>query len=162
MIDFAELLLRTLELFRDNPEILAQYSQRFQAILVDEFQDTNTIQYAWIRLFAGENTAVLAVGDDDQSIYGWRGAKVENIQQFSQDFKDTQIIRLEQNYRSTSTILDAANALIMHNNSRMGKDLWTAGAAGEKIILISAFNELEEARIVTERIMDGNKSGHEC
>ncbi|PWY56432.1 DNA helicase II [Legionella qingyii] len=153
VIDFAELLLRTHELLRDNPEILNHYRQRFQAILVDEFQDTNTIQYAWIRLLAGEHTAVLAVGDDDQSIYGWRGAKVENIQQFSQDFKNTQIIRLEQNYRSTATILDAANALITHNNSRMGKDLWTNGATGEKIIIYSAFNELEEARFVCERIM---------
>lgn len=153
VIDFAELLLRTHELLRDNPEILNHYRQRFQAILVDEFQDTNTIQYAWVRLLAGEHTAVLAVGDDDQSIYGWRGAKVENIQQFSQDFKNTQIIRLEQNYRSTATILDAANALITHNNSRMGKDLWTNGAIGEKIIVYSAFNELEEARFVCERIM---------
>jgi DNA helicase-2/ATP-dependent DNA helicase PcrA len=153
VIDFAELLLRTHELLRDNPEILAHYRNRFQAILVDEFQDTNTIQYAWIRLLAGEETAVLAVGDDDQSIYGWRGAKVENIQQFSKDFKETQIIRLEQNYRSTATILEAANRLITNNNSRMGKDLWTAGSAGEKIVVYSAFNELEEARFVTERIM---------
>ncbi len=153
VIDFAELLLRTHELLRDNPDILAHYRQRFQAILVDEFQDTNTIQYAWIRLLAGEHAAVLAVGDDDQSIYGWRGAKVENIQQFSHDFKDSRIIRLEQNYRSTSTILDAANALITNNNSRMGKDLWTAGSTGEKILLFSAFNELEEARFVSERIM---------
>lgn len=153
VIDFAELLLRTHELLRDNPAILAHYRQRFQAILVDEFQDTNTIQYAWIRLLAGEDAAVLAVGDDDQSIYGWRGAKVENIQQFSKDFKNTQIIRLEQNYRSTGTILEAANTLITNNNSRMGKDLWTAGSAGEKIVLYSAFNELEEARFVSERIM---------
>lgn len=153
VIDFAELLLRTHELLRDNPEILNHYRQRFQAILVDEFQDTNTIQYAWIRLLAGEHTAVMAVGDDDQSIYGWRGAKVENIQQFSQDFKNTQIIRLEQNYRSTATILNAANALITHNNSRMGKDLWTDGATGEKILVYGAFNELEEARFVCERIM---------
>jgi DNA helicase-2/ATP-dependent DNA helicase PcrA len=152
VIDFAELLLRTHELLRDNPELLASYRHRFQAILVDEFQDTNTIQYAWIRLLAGEHAAVMAVGDDDQSIYGWRGAKVENIQKFSDDFKNTQIVRLEQNYRSTSTILDAANALINNNNSRMGKALWTAGATGEKIIVYSAFNELEEARFVSERI----------
>ena len=153
VIDFAELLLRTHELLRDNPEILAHYRQRFQAILVDEFQDTNTIQYAWIRLLAGDQAAVLAVGDDDQSIYGWRGAKVENIQQFSKDFKETKIIRLEQNYRSTGTILEAANILITNNHSRMGKDLWTAGSAGEKIVVYSAFNELEEARFVSERIM---------
>lgn len=152
VIDFAELLLRTHELLRDNPDLLDHYKQRFQAILVDEFQDTNTIQYAWIRLLAGDNTAVLAVGDDDQSIYGWRGAKVENIQQFSRDFKNTSIIRLEQNYRSTGTILNASNALITNNNSRMGKDLWTAGGTGEKIVVYSAFNELEEARFVSERI----------
>lgn len=159
VIDFAELLLRTHELLRDNPDLLAHYRQRFQAILVDEFQDTNTIQYAWIRLLAGEHASVMAVGDDDQSIYGWRGAKVENIQQFSKDFKNTQIIRLEQNYRSTSIILDAANALITNNNSRMGKNLWTAGALGEKIIVYSAFNELEEARFVSERIMMEINSG---
>ncbi|HAU3960091.1 TPA: DNA helicase II [Legionella pneumophila] len=152
VIDFAELLLRTHELLRDNEEILAHYRERFQAILVDEFQDTNTIQYAWIRLLAGDHTAVLAVGDDDQSIYGWRGAKVENIQQFVHDFKDTQIIRLEQNYRSTAMILNAANALIHNNSTRMGKELWTAGSEGEKILVYSAFNELVEARFVTERI----------
>jgi DNA helicase-2/ATP-dependent DNA helicase PcrA len=152
VIDFAELLLRTHEVLRDNPELLTHYQQRFQAILVDEFQDTNTIQYAWIKLLAGNGAAVLAVGDDDQSIYGWRGAKVENIQQFSRDFKGTRVIRLEQNYRSTSTILDAANALITNNSARMGKELWTAGSTGEKILVYSAFNELEEARFVTERI----------
>ncbi|MFA6301714.1 MAG: DNA helicase II [Legionella sp.] len=152
VIDFAELLLRTLELLRNNPEILAHYQQRFQVILVDEFQDTNTIQYAWIKLLAGEHAAVMAVGDDDQSIYGWRGAKVENIRQFSRDFNGAQIIRLEQNYRSTGTILEAANALITNNNSRMGKDLWTAGALGEKIFVYCAFNELDEARFVVERI----------
>ncbi|MBA2651494.1 MAG: DNA helicase II [Tatlockia sp.] len=152
VVDFAELLLRTHELLRDNPELLASYRQRFQAILVDEFQDTNTIQYAWIRLLAGEHASVMVVGDDDQSIYGWRGAKVENIHKFSQDFQNTQVVRLEQNYRSTSTILDAANALINNNNSRMGKSLWTEGGIGEKIIIYSAFNELEEARFVSERI----------
>lgn len=152
VIDFAEILLRTHELLRDNPEILAHYRHRFQAILVDEFQDTNTIQYAWICLLAGNGASVMAVGDDDQSIYGWRGAKVENIHQFSRDFTNTRMIRLEQNYRSTSTILNAANALITNNNARMGKELWTAGDAGEKIVLYSAFNELDEARFVSDRI----------
>ncbi len=164
VIDFAELLLRTHELLRDNVPLLAHYQQRFQAILVDEFQDTNTIQYAWIKLLAGEHAAVMAVGDDDQSIYGWRGAKVENIQRFSRDFPQTQLIRLEQNYRSTATILDAANALITHNRSRMGKALWTAGQSGEKIVVYSAFNELEEARFVSERILieiDRGRSAHE-
>lgn len=152
VIDFAELLFRTHELLRDNDEILTHYHQRFQAILVDEFQDTNTLQYAWIRLLARQGASVMAVGDDDQSIYGWRGAKVENIQQFSRDFSNTMMVRLEQNYRSTSTILSGANALINNNQSRMGKELWTAGAAGEKIVLYSAFNELDEARFVSERI----------
>ncbi|KTC65560.1 DNA helicase II [Legionella adelaidensis] len=153
VIDFAEILLRCYELLRDTPSILEHYQQRFRSILVDEFQDTNTMQYAWIKLLATKNTAVMAVGDDDQSIYGWRGAKIENIQRFSQDFPHTQIIRLEQNYRSTATILDAANALITNNESRMGKDLWTEGAVGEKIQVFSAFNELEESRFVSERIL---------
>jgi len=152
VIDFAEILLRAHELLRDNAQLLAHYQQRFQAILVDEFQDTNTIQYAWIRLLAGDRAFVMAVGDDDQSIYGWRGAKIENIQRFSRDFANTLIVRLEQNYRSTSTILNAANALITNNSSRMGKDLWTDGKSGEKIVVYSAFNELEEARFVSERI----------
>ncbi|KTD22958.1 DNA helicase II [Legionella londiniensis] len=152
VIDFAELLLSCHELLRDNPELLHHYQERFQAILVDEFQDTNSIQYAWVRLLAGENTSVMAVGDDDQSIYGWRGAKIENIQRFTRDFKCAEIIRLEQNYRSTATILMAANSLIENNQARMGKNLWTAGAQGEKIVLYSAFNELEEARFISERI----------
>ena len=152
VIDFAEILLRCYEMLRDNPILLAHYQQRFQAILVDEFQDTNTVQYAWIRLLAGAKTAVMVVGDDDQSIYGWRGAKIENIQRFSQDFLNTEVIRLEQNYRSTATILDASNALITHNTSRMGKALWTAGKMGEKIVVYGAGNELDEARFVRERI----------
>ncbi|OGV51091.1 MAG: DNA helicase II [Legionellales bacterium RIFCSPHIGHO2_12_FULL_42_9] len=152
IIDFAELLLRTHELLRDNKELLAHYQQRFQAILVDEFQDTNAIQYAWIRLLAGDKASVMAVGDDDQSIYGWRGAKVENIQKFPHDFPNTQIIRLEQNYRSTETILNAANALINNNQGRLGKELWTKSKEGEKIVLYGAFNELDEARFVAERI----------
>lgn len=160
VIDFAELLLRTHELLRDNAELLAHYQQRFQAILVDEFQDTNTIQYAWIRLLAGDGAMVMAVGDDDQSIYGWRGAKVENIQQFSRDFHQAKVIRLEQNYRSTSTILDAANALITNNGSRLGKELWTAGGEGEKIIVYGAFNELDEARFVSDRISMAISNGH--
>lgn len=152
VIDFAELLLRCYELLRDNLDLLSHYQDRFRVILVDEFQDTNTIQYAWIQLLASEQASVMAVGDDDQSIYGWRGAKIENIHRFSRDFPQARIIRLEQNYRSTSTILEAANALITHNSSRMGKDLWTAGSQGEKIVIFSAFNELEEARFVIDRI----------
>lgn len=154
VVDFAELLLRCHELLRDNQELLTHYQSRFQAILVDEFQDTNTVQYAWIQLLAGGGATVMAVGDDDQSIYGWRGAKVENIQRFSDDFESAHVIRLEQNYRSTGTILSAANALITHNTSRLGKDLWTDGDDGEKITVYGALNELDEARFVSERIKD--------
>ncbi len=161
MVDFAELLLRAHELWLHNPTLLAHYQRRFQQILVDEFQDTNTIQYAWLRVLAGEQVPITAVGDDDQSIYGWRGAKIENIQQFSEDFANTELIKLEQNYRSTSTILTAANALIAHNSGRMGKNLWTDGEDGEQIALYAGFNELDEARYIVERIEDilqqGNK-----
>jgi ATP-dependent exoDNAse (exonuclease V) beta subunit len=120
-VDFAELLLRAHELWLNKPHILQHYRERFTNILVDEFQDTNNIQYAWIRLLAGDTGKVMIVGDDDQSIYGWRGAQVENIQRFLNDFPGAQTIRLEQNYRSTSNILSAANALIENNNGRLGK-----------------------------------------
>lgn len=159
-VDFAELLLRAHELFQKRPDVLAHYRQRFRHILVDEFQDTNAIQYAWLRLLAGESGKVFAVGDDDQSIYGWRGAKVENIHQFRKDLSDVQLIRLEQNYRSTATILKAANALIDHNTDRLGKELWTEGAQGEPIRLYGAFNELEEARFVVEQIRQWVNEGH--
>ena len=159
LVDFSEILLRTLELLRDNAEILAHYHQRFRAILVDEFQDTNAIQYAWVRLLTGADTVVMAVGDDDQSIYGWRGAKVEHIEQFMRDFPAVRCVRLEQNYRSTGNILSAANALIAHNDARMGKDLWTAADDGEKIIVYAAFNELEEARFVSERVNSAIEQG---
>lgn len=154
VIDFAELLLRSLELLRDNDELRAHYQRRFQHILVDEFQDTNAIQYAWLRLMAGENTPVFVVGDDDQSIYGWRGARIENIQHFERDFPATKVIRLEQNYRSTSTILKAANALIDNNQGRMGKELWTQGEEGELIKYYNAYNEKDEARFVVDRIQN--------
>ncbi|QKT03485.1 DNA helicase II [Ectothiorhodospiraceae bacterium 2226] len=152
MVDFAELLLRAHELWLHNPELLAHYQQRFRHILVDEFQDTNTIQYAWLRLLAGETGHVFAVGDDDQSIYGWRGARIENIHRFSKDLRAVHTLRLEQNYRSTGTILSAANALIAHNADRLGKNLWTAGGEGEPIRLYAAFNDLDEARFVVQRI----------
>ncbi|RMD79181.1 MAG: DNA helicase II [Gammaproteobacteria bacterium] len=152
LVDFAELLLRSYELLRDRPELLAHYRERFRHLLVDEFQDTNAIQYAWLRQLAGEGGRVFAVGDDDQAIYGWRGARVENIHRFAQDFPGTRILRLEQNYRSTATILEAANALIAHNPQRLGKELWTAGERGEPLELYAAFNELDEARYVVERI----------
>lgn len=160
MVDFAELLLRAHELFLQTPELLRHYQERFQHVLVDEFQDTNAIQYAWIRLLAGQSGNIFVVGDDDQSIYGWRGAKIENIHQFSRDFPNTQIIRLEQNYRSTATILSAANALIANNEGRLGKDLWTDGQKGEPITKYAAFNEVDEARFVVDRIRDWVDQGN--
>ncbi len=159
LIDFAELLLRAHELWLQRPDVLQHYQQRFQHILVDEFQDTNTIQYAWLRMLAGKQGKMFAVGDDDQSIYGWRGAKVENIQQFSKDFSKVLTFRLEQNYRSTGTILNAANALIEHNSERMGKNLWTNDGDGEPIQLYAAFNELDEAHYIAERIQDWADKG---
>ncbi|GAA4494484.1 DNA helicase II [Pseudaeromonas paramecii] len=152
LVDFAELLLRAHELWLHKPHILQHYQQRFAHILVDEFQDTNAIQYAWIRLLAGDRNHVMIVGDDDQSIYGWRGAKVENISRFLSDFKGARTIRLEQNYRSTATILSAANLLIANNAERLGKELWTDGAEGEPISVYAAFNELDEARFVVGRL----------
>lgn len=151
-VDFAELLLRTHEVLRDRPDLLHHYRERFQHILVDEFQDTNAIQYAWLRLLSGDADNLFLVGDDDQSIYGWRGARVENIQNFPLDYPNTQILRLEQNYRSTGNILDAANALIANNPTRLGKNLWTRQGTGEPIRRYVAFNEVDEARFVVERI----------
>lgn len=160
LVDFAELLLRANELWLKSPATLEHYRKRFRTILVDEFQDTNTVQYAWLRNLAGADIPVVAVGDDDQSIYGWRGAKIENIQRFSEDFAGAQTIRLEQNYRSTQTILSAANGVIAHNFGRLGKDLWTAGEQGEPIALYAGFNEQDEARFIVERaqswVDDGN------
>ena len=160
LVDFAELLLRAHELWLKSPETLAHYQERFNILLVDEFQDTNTIQYAWLRVLAGEAIPVVAVGDDDQSIYGWRGAKIENIQRFTQDFRDTQVVRLEQNYRSTKTILDAANGVISHNAGRLGKNLWTAGEDGEPIKLYAGFNEQDEARFIVEQIQGWTDDGN--
>lgn len=160
LVDFNELLLRAYELWANNPHLLKHYQERFQHILVDEFQDTNAIQYAWIRLLCNDNNRITIVGDDDQSIYGWRGAKIENIQQFENDFPDCKISRLEQNYRSTSTILKAANAVIAYNSDRMGKSLWTEGNEGEPITVYSAFNEQEEARFIAARIEDWVQQGN--
>jgi DNA helicase-2/ATP-dependent DNA helicase PcrA len=165
MVDFGELLLRSHELWLNNPALLAHYQQRFPFILVDEFQDTNTIQYAWLRVLAGNQCKVTAVGDDDQSIYGWRGAKIENIQKVETDFSEVQTVRLEQNYRSTKTILQAANAVIDNNSERLGKNLWTDGDKGEAIDLYAAFNEQDEARYIADRIQSWvNKGGNrsEC
>lgn len=159
LVDFAELLLRSYELLRDKPDILRHYQQRFSHILVDEFQDTNNIQYRWIRLLAGTGGKVMVVGDDDQSIYGWRGARVENIQNFLTDFPCTQTIRLEQNYRSGNLILEAANALIACNAGRLGKNLWTDSGDGEPVALYCAINDLDEARFVVSRIVSWQESG---
>ena len=152
LVDFAELLLRAHELLRDNAELLAHYRRRFQHLLVDEFQDTNAIQYAWLRLLAGGDGVPFVVGDDDQSIYRWRGARVEHIHQFQKDFPGTRVVKLEQNYRSTATILNAANAVIANNSSRLGKNLWTDGAEGEPIKVYSAYNERDEADVVIGRL----------
>lgn len=160
LVDFAEILLRAHEVLLEHPSVLAHYQQRFSNILVDEFQDTNSIQYAWLRLLTGDRSHMMAVGDDDQSIYGWRGAKVENLHKFLKDLPDAKTIRLEQNYRSTGTILKAANALIVNNSGRMGKDLWTDGEAGEEISIYTAFNELDEARFIAGKIGDWREHGN--
>ena len=160
LVDFADLLLKVHKLWMSHPEILAHYQQRFRCILVDEFQDTNAIQYAWVRLLAGKDNHVMIVGDDDQSIYGWRGAKIENIQRFCKDFSAVVTVRLEQNYRSTGTILKAANALIANNTGRLGKNLWTAGQEGERITVYAGFNDLDESRFLVNRINDWQKLGN--
>jgi len=152
LVDFAELLLRAYEVTKNNDKLRERYQERFHHVLVDEFQDTNEIQYQWIKLLAGKHKNIFVVGDDDQSIYGWRGAKVENILQFEKDFPGTKMVRLEQNYRSTSSILDAANAVIDNNDGRLGKNLWTEGDQGERVKVFASFNEVEEARFVIDRI----------
>ncbi len=159
LVDFGELLLRAHELWLNQPALLQHYQARFSYILVDEFQDTNTIQYAWLRVLSGGKVPVMAVGDDDQSIYGWRGAKVENIRQFSRDFAGAHTVRLEQNYRSTGNILKAANAVIENNNDRMGKSLWTSGDDGELIKVYAAYNEQDEAGYINDQICEWKKSG---
>jgi DNA helicase-2/ATP-dependent DNA helicase PcrA len=154
VVDFAELLLRAYELWRDNAELLAHYRRRFRHVLIDEFQDTNAIQYNWVKILVGSEGYPFAVGDDDQSIYRWRGARVENLQQFRRDFPTARLYRLEQNYRSTGAILAAANGLIANNAGRLGKNLWTSGERGDPIRLYAAFNERDEAEFVTHRIRD--------
>jgi DNA helicase-2/ATP-dependent DNA helicase PcrA len=159
VVDFAELLLRAFELWRDHPPLLAHYRARFRHVLVDEFQDTNLIQYAWLKLLTGSEGVPFVVGDDDQSIYRWRGARVENLQQFQRDFPATSLFRLEQNYRSTGIILAGANALIANNSARLGKNLWTSGEQGEPVRLYAAFNERDEADFVVNRIREWVKRG---
>jgi DNA helicase-2/ATP-dependent DNA helicase PcrA len=154
VVDFAELLLRAYELWRDQPALLQHYRTRFQNILVDEFQDTNAIQYKWLTLLAGPSGQPFAVGDDDQSIYRWRGARVENLNQFRRDYPQAVLYKLEQNYRSTGNILKVANALIANNAGRLGKNLWTSGSDGDRVKLYAAFNERDEADFVVNRIRD--------
>ena len=151
LADFAELLLRSYELWLKHPHMLEHYRSRFKSVLVDEFQDTNTIQYAWLKLLSQQASNVMVVGDDDQSIYGWRGARIENIHQFSKDFEAVRTIRLEQNYRSTQNILSAANALINNNSDRLGKELWSDGDLGDLIKVYSGYNDIDEARFIVER-----------
>jgi DNA helicase II / ATP-dependent DNA helicase PcrA len=159
VVDFAELLLRAYEIWKENPSLLEHYRTRFRHVLVDEFQDTNAIQYKWLTLLAGPSGLPFVVGDDDQSIYRWRGARVENLHQFRRDYPQAQLIKLEQNYRSTGTILKAANALIANNTGRLGKNLWTSGADGERVKLYAAFNERDEADFVVNRIRDWVERG---
>ena len=160
LVDFAELLLRAYELCRDHREIQAHYRSRFRHILVDEFQDTNTLQYAWLKVLAGDRGILFAVGDDDQSIYSWRGARVENMIRLEKDFRGCETVRLEQNYRSTGTILKAANGLIARNTGRLGKNLWTDGAEGQQIQLYAAFNEYDEAEFVINRMKEHIEGRH--
>lgn len=152
VLDFADLLLKSYGLLANNPELRDYYQTKFTHFLVDEFQDTNTIQYLWLNILTQRAASVTVVGDDDQSIYGWRGAKIENIRRFEQEYAQTKIIRLEQNYRSTNTILAAANALIDHNSGRLGKTLWTQSKQGEPIIVYAALNEEDEALFIARSI----------
>jgi len=160
LVDFAELLLRAHELWLKNPDILMQYQRRFRHVLVDEFQDTNSVQYAWLRVLIGDSGVLFAVGDDDQSIYRWRGARVENMFQLKKAFPGIHEIRLEQNYRSTATILKAANAIIANNSDRLGKELWTEGNDGEAIRLYRAYNERDEAEFIVSRLQDWIAQGN--
>ena len=153
LVDFAELLLRAHELWLSTPGLLRHYRERFWNVLVDEFQDTNAIQYAWLKQLVGDDGNIFVVGDDDQSIYSWRGAQVQNMQRFRDHFAGHALIRLEQNYRSTANILNAANALIANNPTRLGKKLWTDSDAGEPLTLYAAYNDLDEARFCVDRIM---------
>jgi DNA helicase-2/ATP-dependent DNA helicase PcrA len=158
-VDFAELLLRSYELLANHPDLLSAYQGRFRQILVDEFQDTNRLQYRWIQLLAGDACGIFVVGDDDQSIYGWRGAEVANIRDFVETMIPCQLVRLEQNYRSTQSILNAANSVISRNTGRMGKNLWSSEADGDKLSLYTAINEFDEARFLAEQLQHWQRQG---
>lgn len=152
LVDFGELLLRVTEMFASNAKLLSHYRERFGWLLIDEFQDTNAVQYNWLRLLCGDKGVPFAVGDDDQSIYAWRGAQVENMRRFTKDFPNCEVVRLERNYRSTGNILRAANSVISNNDSRFSKELWTEDGDGAPIDLYLADNAWDEARHVMRRI----------
>ena len=158
-LDFDDIILHTVRLFQQHKDVLAYYQKKFRYVLIDEYQDTNNLQYLLASLLAGGHENICVVGDDDQSIYRFRGATIENILSFEDQYKDCRTIRLEQNYRSTKNILDAANAVIRHNQGRKGKELWTAGAAGEKVSLYTAMNENDEARYVADKLMGDFRDG---
>ena len=159
LLDFGELLLKSYEVIKNSESVRSYFHTRFKTILIDEFQDTNAIQYKWLLEIASSHASIAAVGDDDQSIYGWRGAKVENVASFTKTFKQSETIRLEQNYRSTNIILSAANALIENNSDRLGKNLWTEQLEGENIILYQAYNEQDEARFVADILREWMNKG---
>ncbi|MFM2449147.1 MAG: hypothetical protein RIS44_1597 [Pseudomonadota bacterium] len=159
VVDFAELMLRTYELMRDNQPLREHYQHRFQHVLVDEFQDTNRLQYAWLKMFAGKNAAVMAVGDDDQSIYAFRGAQVGNMLDFEREFRVQQVIKLERNYRSFGNILDAANELIAHNTKRLGKNLSTEAGPGEPVRVVESTSDFAEAQWLVEEIQQLHRDG---
>ncbi|HJK86411.1 MAG TPA: UvrD-helicase domain-containing protein [Candidatus Megaira endosymbiont of Nemacystus decipiens] len=158
-LDFGDLLLYCNQLLIKNPELLEYYQNKFRYILIDEYQDTNAVQYVWMRMLASEHKNICCVGDDDQSIYSWRGAEVKNILRFENDFVDAKIIKLEQNYRSTPYILEAATQIISHNKNRHDKKLWTEQKTGEKIKIISCWSDKEEARFIVTQIMKMSNSG---
>ena len=161
-VDFDDLLMRVVELFEQHPEVLAKYQGRWQQILVDEYQDTNRAQYLMCSMLAGKHRNLAVVGDDDQSIYSWRGANLRNILDFESDYPDAKVVKLEQNYRSTQTILDAAHAVVSRNEGRKDKKLWTDRGAGTQITLFDAYNEYEEAEFVArqvERLVGGSGRG---
>jgi DNA helicase-2/ATP-dependent DNA helicase PcrA len=160
VVDFAELLLRCYELLERNEPLRHHYQERFRHILVDEFQDTNKLQYRWLKLLCGEGSALFCVGDDDQSIYAFRGADVGNMRDFEREFKVKNLIRLEQNYRSHGNILDAANAIIQNNPSRLGKNLWTEAGAGEPIRVHESYSDGDEARFIVEEVKALSNDGH--
>ena len=159
VVDYGDLLLHNINIFKTNPDILTIYQNKFKYILVDEYQDTNVCQHTWLKLLAKKYKNICAVGDDDQSIYSWRGAEVKNILKFGDTFENTKLVKLEENYRSTGNILEAANGLVKNNKMRLGKNLWTNGESGEKVTIINVSNSEEEAVTVSDLIESHFKKG---